>query len=275
MNNFAKRSLTGIVFVILMLAGAAVHPVLFVIIYGALLFLTQLEFYKLVEKSGSSPRKITGLSMGILFFIVCFGMVNNLLPAKSYLLFLPALTYIFLFEAFSEKNAILQNSAVTFTGFIYVAIPFSLLNFIVCPGYPPASKFNPAILLGVLFIIWVYDTTAYLTGTAFGKHKINKKVSPNKSWEGLIGGTIAALLMGTVNSMIFHGYEIVNWLIISILTIIFGTLGDLFESVIKRRLNVKDSGTILPGHGGLLDRLDSLLFVIPVVYVWLIFSGNI
>ncbi|MDD4142999.1 MAG: CDP-archaeol synthase [Prolixibacteraceae bacterium] len=275
MNNFTKRLLSGCVYALLMLAGAAFHPVLFVVIYGVLLFFTQFEFYNLVEKAGSSPRKITGLSVGMLLFLVCFGMVNNLLPAKSFLLFIPALTFIFLYEVFSDKNAILQNSAVTFTGFIYVAIPFSLLNFIVYPGYPAIAEYSPSILIGVLFIIWVYDTTAYLSGTAFGKHKINKKISPNKSWEGVIGGTTAALIMGTLNSVIFAEYEIMNWLIISILTVIFGTLGDLFESVIKRRINVKDSGTILPGHGGLLDRLDSLLFVIPVVYVWLIFSGNL
>jgi len=258
-----------------MITGAAFHPVLFVLIYGVLLFFTQLEFYKLVEKAGSSPRKITGLSLGIMFFLVCFGMVNNILPVKAYLLFIPALTIIFLVEVFSEKNAILQNSAVTLTGFIYVAVPFSLLNFIIYPGYPATTEFNPVIIIGVLFIIWIYDTTAYLSGTAFGRHKLNKKISPNKSWEGVIGGTIAALAMGILNSVIFKEYEIINWLIISILTVIFGTLGDLFESVIKRRLNVKDSGTTLPGHGGLLDRLDSLLFVIPVVYVWLKFSGNI
>ncbi len=258
-----------------MIIGAAFHPVLFVIIYGLLLFFTQLEFYKLVEKAGNSPRKITGLSIGILFFLVCFAMVNNIVPAKAYLLFIPALTIIFLVEVFSEKNVRLQNSAVTLTGFIYVAVPFSLLNFIVCPGYPETTEFNPVMIMGVLFIIWIYDTTAYLAGTAFGRHKINKKISPNKSWEGVIGGTMAALVMGTMNSVIFEEYEIINWLIISILTVIFGTLGDLFESVIKRRLNVKDSGTVMPGHGGLLDRLDSLLFVIPVVYVWLIFSGNI
>jgi len=275
LNNFTKRSLSGFVYALLMIAGAAIHPVIFVIIYSVLLFFTQLEFYRLVEKAGSSPRKITGLAMGVLFFLVCFGMVNYLLPAKSYLLFIPALIIIFLFEVFSEKNAILQNSAVTFTGFIYVAIPFSLLNFIVYPGYPVTAEFNPVILTGMLFIIWIYDTTAYLSGTAFGKHKINRRVSPNKSWEGVIGGTIAALLMGILNSLIFRQYEIINWLIISFLSIIFGTLGDLFESGIKRRLKVKDSGTILPGHGGLLDRLDSLLFVIPVVYVWLTLSGNI
>lgn len=260
---------------LLMLAGAALHPLLFAIIFGSLLFLTQLEFYQLVETAGSSPRKNTGLTLGVLFFTICFGMVNSLLPSKSYLLFIPALIFIFLFEAFSEKSGILQNSAVTFTGFVYVAIPFSLLNFMVHPGYPNYPVFNPKILIGVFFIVWIYDSMAYLVGSKFGKHKIHRKISPKKSWEGLIGGTVFALLMGFLNSVVFKNPSVFNWLIIAAIVVVFGTLGDLFESIIKRRLNVKDSGTLLPGHGGLLDRFDSLLFVIPVVYVWLSLSGNL
>ncbi|MEE4286117.1 MAG: CDP-archaeol synthase [Mariniphaga sp.] len=275
MKDFSRRSLTGIVYILLMLAGAAVHPLFFAVVFGTLLFLTQLEFYQLVETAGNSPRKNTGLTLGILFFLICFGMVNNILPEKSYLIFIPALIFIFLFEAFSERSGILQNSAVTFTGFVYVAIPFSLLNFMVHPGYPNYPVFNSKLLIGVLFIVWIYDSMAYLFGSKFGKHKIYKKISPNKSWEGFFGGTVFALIMGVINSVLFKEISSASWIIISILVIVFGTLGDLFESTIKRRLKVKDSGTILPGHGGLLDRFDSLLFVIPVVYVWLNLSGNL
>lgn len=275
MKDLSRRSLTGIVYIFLMLAGAAIHPVIFAIIFGALLYLTQLEFYQLVETAGNSPRKTAGLILGVLFFLICFGMVNNILPTKSYLIFIPALIFIFLFEAFSERSGILQNSAVTFTGFVYVAVPFSLLNFMVHPGYPNFPHFNPKVLIGVFFIVWIYDSMAYLFGSKFGKHKIHKKISPNKSWEGFIGGTVFALILGAANSLIFNQLSTVNWLFVALLVVVFGTLGDLFESIIKRRLKVKDSGTMLPGHGGLLDRFDSLLFVIPVVYVWLNLSGNL
>lgn len=275
MKDLGRRSLTGIVYIFLMLAGAAIHPLLFAVIFGSFLFLTQLEFYQLVETAGNSPRKNTGLTLGILFFLISFGMANNFLPTKSYLIFIPALLFIFLFEAFSERSGILQNSALTFTGFVYVAIPFSLLNFMVHPGYPSFPVFNSKILIGIFFIVWIYDSMAYLFGSKFGKHKIYKKISPNKSWEGFIGGSVFALITGIFNSYIFNQLSVLNWIIIAILVIVFGTLGDLFESIIKRRLKVKDSGTILPGHGGLLDRFDSLLFVIPIVYVWLNLSGNI
>ncbi len=275
MKDLTRRSVTGIVYIVLMLGGAAFHPVIFAIVFGTLMFFTQLEFYKLVETAGSRPRKNFGLTLGVLFFLICFGMVNSILPAKSYLIFVPALTFLLLFEAFSDRSGILQNSAITFTGFVYVAIPFSLLHFIVHPGYPNYPVFNSNILIGVFLIVWIYDSMAYMTGSKFGKHKINRKISPNKSWEGCIGGTIFGLLMGVVNSLMFPQPSLFDWLVIAIIVIIFGTLGDLFESIIKRRLNVKDSGTMLPGHGGLLDRFDSLLFALPVVYVWLIFSGNL
>ena len=275
MKDLTRRSVTGIVYILLMLGGAAYHPVVFAIIFGTFMYLTQLEFYRLVERAGSRPRKNFGLALGVLFFLICFGMVNSILPAKAYLIFVPALSFLLLFEAFSDRTGILQNSAITFTGFVYVSIPFSLLHFIVHPGYPNYPVFNSNILIGVFLIVWIYDSMAYLAGSRFGKHKINKKISPNKSWEGCIGGTMGALLMAFINFKMFPQPTLIEWLVISILVIIFGTLGDLFESIIKRRLKVKDSGTILPGHGGLLDRFDSLLFVIPVVYVWLTFTGNV
>ena len=276
MKDFTKRSVTGIIYVVLMLAGASLHPILFAVIFGGFLILTQLEFYKLVEETaGIATGKTIGLVLGILYFFVCFGIVNAILPAKSYLLFFPALIFIFLAEVFSERPGIIQNSAVNFTGFVYVALPFSLLNFMVYPAYPANSVFDPTILIGVFFLVWSYDSMAYLAGSKFGKHKIFPRISPKKSWEGFIAGMLFTLLMGVVNSLLFSQSSLTNWLVIAALVVVFGTLGDLFESVIKRRLKVKDSGAMLPGHGGLLDRFDSLLFVIPVVYVWLTITGNL
>src|SRR5690606_22197329 len=152
-------------------------------------------------------------------------------------------------------------------GFVYVALPFGLLHFFVHPGYPNYPVFNSNIHIGVFFIVWIYDSIAYMTGSMFGNLIVIQTISPNKSWQSFIGGAIFALLMGILNSVMFPQPTLAEWLVISVLIIIFGTLGDMFESIIKRRLKVKDSGKMLPGHGGLLDRFDSLLFVIPVVYV--------
>jgi len=275
LNNLIRRTITGIIYVAVMLAGASLHPLLFAIIFAVLLFLTQKEFYKVMEKGNNHCHKTPGLILGIILFVACFGTVFGLFPPKSCLIFILALILTFIIEIFKNSTKIIETSTVTFTGFIYVAVPFSLLNFIVFPGYPADRLFNPSILIGIFFITWIYDTFAYLTGYFFGKHKIHKRISPQKTWEGFIAGAVFALITGVLNAVIFKSTTMAEWLIIAGIIIIFGTLGDLFESKIKRDINIKDSGNILPGHGGLLDRFDSLLFVIPVVYVWLTLSKNI
>lgn len=275
MNDLVKRTVTGCLYVAFMIAGTAIHPLVFAVIFAVLLFLTQLEFYQLVERAGSSPRKTPGLILGLSLFATCFLMVYGVIPSNSFLIFIPVLTILFLFEIFRDNSRDVQPSAITLTGFVYVAVPFSLMNFIVYPEYPLHSGFFPWILMGVFFVVWIYDSMAYIAGSMFGKHKIHKKISPQKSWEGLLAGAVFAVVMGILNAVIFQSPSLTDWLIIAAIVVIFGTLGDLFESKIKRKLKVKDSGTILPGHGGLLDRLDSLLFIIPVVYVWLTFTGNL
>ena len=275
MNDLAKRTITGFCYVALMIAGTAIHPFVFAAVFAPLLFFTQLEFYQLVERPGISPRKTAGLILGLLLFMTSFSMVNGYIPQNAFLIFIPVLIILFLFEVFRDNSRDIQPSAVTLTGFVYVAVPLSLLNFIVHPHFPEKGDFQPWILLGVLFVVWVFDSMAYVAGSMFGRHKIHKKISPQKSWEGFLAGAVFAMVMGIVNAVIFQVPTLTDWLVIAAIVVIFGTLGDLFESKIKRKLKVKDSGTVLPGHGGLLDRLDSLLFIIPVVYVWLTFSGNL
>lgn len=275
MTNLLKRSLTGIIYVVAILAGTIIHPLVFVLVFGILLFLTQNEFYKLVRNTAIVPQKIAGQIFGVLLFAVCFGITYGILPPQIALLFIPVFLFVFVFELFRMNTKPLQNSAVTLLGLLYVAAPFCLLNFIVFPGFPAQSAYNPWILTGIFFILWMYDSVAYLVGSRLGKHKIHKRISPKKSWEGLVGGTIFAIIMGILNAVIFQALNMMSWIVIALIIIIFGTLGDLFESKIKRDLEVKDSGSILPGHGGFLDRLDSLLFTVPVIYIWLIIAGNL
>jgi phosphatidate cytidylyltransferase len=258
-----------------MLAGILVHPVVFALIFATVLFLVQHEFYKILENAGYIPHKVVGLALGVLLFAICFGVVYNILPITFCLIFIPFITLVFLFELFRSDSKVLENATITLTGFVYVAVPFSLINFIVFPGLLEEPVYYPSTLLGIFFIIWIYDSVAYLVGSRFGKHKIHEKISPNKTWEGLIAGAVFGLVTGILNAVIFQRLSVLSWLIISMVIVVFGTLGDLFESKIKRELNVKDSGSILPGHGGLLDRFDSLLFALPFIFIWLIISGNI
>jgi len=275
LNEFLKRSLTGIVFVAVILASTVIHSLLFLLIFLAFLVLTQYEFYKLIEKAGYTPQTLVGSVLGGLLFILCNLTVQKIIPHLYCLLVFPVFIVIFLFEVLRKKTGTLQNSMLTLGGFVYTVIPFSLMNFIVYPDFPYNDQFNPRILIGIFIIVWMYDSMAYIGGILFGKHKICKHISPKKSWEGLISGTIFAMMAGIMNAVIFQSLTMFSWIISAIIIVAFGTIGDLFESKIKRDLNVKDSGTILPGHGGFLDRFDSLLFAIPVVYIWLILGGNI
>lgn len=252
-----------------MLVGIIIHPFVFAPVFGIILFLTQSEFYRISKLSDCSPQRIVGLALGVLLFSICFLIANNIIPPTLIMLFIPILLFVFIAELFGKSTDSLKNSAITIVGLIYVALPFSLLNFIVFKEISGSNHFYPWILVGILFIIWSYDSMAYVMGSLLGKHKIAAKISPKKSWEGLIGGTVFAVIIGILNAVLFQEISMFNWIAIAFLAVIFGTIGDFFQSKLKRQIGIKDSGRVLPGHGGLLDRFDSLLFVIPIVYIWL------
>ena len=275
MNNLLKRSLWGILYVVIMMGSILIHPFAFALVFAVLLFFTQYEFYAMVEDAGHKIFRLPGTILGIIFFLICFAQASGFLPRPFGFAFIPIVLALFIIELFRNNKLTLQNSGITLLGFIYIAVPFALMNFIVHVSVSgTGNSYYPWVLAGVFFILWVNDSFAYLVGTTFGKHKLCPNISPAKSWEGLIGGTVFAIIMGILNAVMFQGLSMFSWIIIAILTVGFGTLGDLFESKIKREIGAKDSGNILPGHGGFLDRLDSLLFAIPAVFLWLIFSGN-
>lgn len=275
MSNLLKRSIYGSVYVIVMLGGTLFHPIAFALIFATILSFSLFEFYRLVEIGGYQPSKWVSTVSGVLFFLVCFGIAMDVIPKPYGFIFVPITLFLLIFEIFSSKENTIGNSGLNLLGFIYLSAPFGLLNFIVLtPIDGHDSTFYPWILAGVFFILWINDSGAYIIGSAFGKHKMCPNISPKKSWEGLIGGAVFGIIMGIINAVLFQALSMTNWIVIAVLTVIFGTLGDLFQSKIKREIGVKDSGNILPGHGGFLDRLDSLLFVIPAIFIWLIFSGN-
>lgn len=275
MSELIKRTITGAIYVLIVLAGTILHPIIFALVFGTLLFFTLSEFYNLIEKGGFHPQKWVGTLAGIVLFVVCFLVVSNVLPETFSLIFIPLLLILFSSSIFNNRVKPIENNVITVFGFIYIGFSFSTLTFIVHPSFPGSHDFNPWILTGVFFILWINDSLAYLGGTLLGKHKLAEKISPKKTWEGLISGAVFAIVMGIVNAVLFQSLNMINWIVIAVITVVFGTLGDLFQSVIKRALNVKDSGKVLPGHGGFLDRFDSLLFVAPAVYFWLVLIGTI
>ncbi len=276
MSNLQTRVIYGAVYVLIMLGGTLIHPIAFAVVFTLLLFFTQFEFYDLGEQAGYRPSKWVGSISGVIFFLINFGLASGFLPKQFGFTFILIVLFILIFELFSSHKNTIGNSGLSVFGFIYIATPFTLMNFIVHASPEGQSNaFYPWILVGVFFIIWANDSFAYLLGSAFGKHKLFESISPKKSWEGFLGGAIAAITMGILNAVLFQAISMFSWVVIAVLTVVFGTLGDLFQSKLKREIGVKDSGSILPGHGGFLDRLDSLFFSIPAIFIWLMFSGNI
>lgn len=266
MNNFFQRLFTAGGFVAALLFSTYFGHLPFSVLFLLITVLGCWEFYGLVEISGNSPQKLTGTLVGAFTFILCyFVSEHQLAPGFLSLLLLP-LFLVFIVELFRKKELPFHNIALTFLGIFYVALPFSLLHFILTI----TGTYTWQILFGCWFILWSNDTGAYLSGSAFGKNKLFPRVSPGKSWEGSIGGALAAFVVTFIISGWYSCISRFDWFILAAILIVIGTLGDLVESLFKRSLGVKDSGKILPGHGGILDRFDSLLMSIPFVFAYLI-----
>jgi phosphatidate cytidylyltransferase len=214
------------------------------------------------------PQKIIGVLLGLIIFAAAFQEARNYHGSAVLMLLLPAFAGIFIVELFRNKPNPFQNVAITILGLIYIAIPFALLSFLVYPNYI-TLKYNPEILIGYFVLIWTSDTGAYLTGMTFGKHPLFKRISPKKSWEGFIGGTVLTIGMSFLVSHFSHEINLYIWIGVALIIAIFGVLGDLVESMLKRSLDVKDSGNFLPGHGGILDRFDSLIISSPFVFTFI------
>lgn len=275
MKVLVQRSLTGIAFAAVMLAGIIIHQYVFAFVFAIFLLLTLLEFYKLSENIDYEPSTKIGLICGFLLFVIFFLAGSKVIPQHYIYLSILIPLFTLLPDLFDKRKNGFKNSMITIAGIIYIALPYSLLSFIIYPGNTTDAEFYPWILFGIFLIIWVYDSMAYVFGSMLGRHKICERISPKKSWEGLIGGAFFAVIMGIVNSTIFHELSLINWVVIALFIVIFGTSGDFFESKLKREAGVKDSGNILPGHGGMLDRFDTVLFAVPVIFVWITLFGNI
>lgn len=273
MNNFFKRTITGALFVLVLLGSIIWGPFSFAILFSLVIVLALIEFYDMVKVKDIHPQKYIGILFGVLIFLAAFQNARNYLPFGLFILVIPATAGIFLLELFRNKPNPFQNIAFTILGVAYIAVPFSLLTYLGYHDYI-TLKYSPEILLGYFALIWTNDTGAYLTGISIGKHPLFKRISPKKSWEGFIGGTLLTIVGAWVVSLFSHQLNIYQWLIVGLIIAVFGVLGDLVESMLKRSLDVKDSGNFLPGHGGILDRFDSLIISAPFVFTFIALFGN-
>lgn len=274
MSNFLTRTITGALFVAVMIGGICYSYWSMAALFLIISVLGLWEFYTLLEKANHSPQKFTGILLsitGYVFFSYYAPRLGNL-SAILLFYFPPLMGLILIAELFRSSGQPLQNTGLTILGIIYVTFPFLLLNLVSCgePGDLFTFKYDYWKLLGFFFLTWSNDTFAYLIGRAFGKTKLAEHISPKKTWEGTIGGGLLTLGAAYIISLYFTEIALVHWLAIAAIVTITGTLGDLVESMFKRSLNVKDSGSILPGHGGILDRFDGVLLSSPFVFTYLL-----
>ncbi len=281
MNNFWARTITGLSMVFFLFAALYFSERMVAAIFFMVTLLGLWEFFSLITSESSQPQRLYGtMAGGILYLCVAWihfstfsfsGAWINLLP---FILPLPMIFLIFILEIWRKKTTPVTNIALTVMGILYIAVPFSLLILLNGPDKVHFLGF-PAILTGYFILTWFYDTGAYLYGKQFGRHKFFERISPKKTWEGTIAGAIVALLTALGFSFLVPQVGAIDWFALTIIILVFGTLGDLVESLFKRSLNIKDSGTILPGHGGILDRFDTILISAPFVFLYLFLRNAI
>ena len=268
MSNFLKRTLTGAIFVTVLITAILAHPLSFFILFFFITLVALNEFYNIINKENNNHQKVLGICSGLMIYcsacLIASGYVNN----SIFLAIIPFITCTFLLELYQNRENPFQNIASTILGVIYIAVPFSLL---VLVGFPifNLTSYCPHLILGLFILFWSSDTGAYLIGITFGKHPLFPRISPKKSWEGLIGGMILTIIIAIILSNYINEFQLTDWIIIAIIVSLFGVWGDLTESMLKRSFNLKDSGNILPGHGGVLDRFDAVIFAVPIVFIYL------
>lgn len=226
------------------------------------------EFYTITGLAKNSSFVLMGFLVSALSFVTFFLAVTGLI-SKDYLsiiVMFPLIAAISIIYDRSEYS--LKNFVTAFAGVAYIFIPLILMIYL---AFPPVNDhaYTHRIILGILSLIWVHDTFAYLSGITFGRHRLFPRISPKKSWEGFFGGTLITIGVSFWMNTLMGVLSMADWVILAVIVSVFGVYGDLMESFIKRSFHKKDSGSIIPGHGGVLDRIDSILLVMPAAYFYL------
>ncbi|MBX7052343.1 MAG: phosphatidate cytidylyltransferase [Flavobacteriales bacterium] len=266
MSNLIVRSIAGIIFSVAVTGSALLGPLPLGLLFLAFAAIGLFEFYRMYSgQEHNQPRWILGMGTGVLIYLLFFLHANEVIDANWFWVIGMILPVMYCFELMHLQKSALANLSVTVFGWIYVIVPFALINEIpVLTG-----KFEWQLPLGMFLLLWVNDTGAYFSGKYLGKHKLFPSVSPNKTIEGLVGGILLSLVLSFILSQYFTVLTLRDWLSTSIIVAVFGNLGDLFESHLKRTFGVKDSGNIIPGHGGVLDRFDGLFLTAPFLFFYL------
>jgi phosphatidate cytidylyltransferase len=275
-KTLLTRAFFGAIFVAIVVGSILLGFEYFAGVVMIITGITSIELYHIFKKMGYAPNLTLNLLVALLSIAAAVVYIQGIVPSASVLLIPLGVAFFgFGIELFNSHHRSLENVALNVFSWFYVVIPFILLLFL-SQSYQVVDMsyeriYHSEIILSILILMWSFDSFAYLTGVSIGKHKMAEKISPKKSWEGFFGGLIATIVISYFIAQYWGDGNVVRWIVIAIITAVFGTFGDFFESKIKRQAGIKDSGNIMPGHGGLLDRFDALLIVVPIIFVYIQF----
>ena len=276
MKNFIVRTITAVFFVAA-IVSCFLRPEAMILLFGLVIGMTIWEFTGLVnEREDVNVNQMISTVAGVYLFLAMAGYNSGLTPAAVFIPYLVTLIYLMVAELYLKQPDPINDWAYTMMSQLYIALPFSLLSVLAFQSDNTGIHYTWTVPLSVFIFLWINDTGAYLCGSLLGKHKLFPRISPGKSWEGSIGGGILVILVAVLVWYLSEQYgenplglSAIEWAGLGLTVVIFGTWGDLVESLFKRTLGIKDSGHILPGHGGMLDRFDSSLMAIPAAVVYL------
>lgn len=266
MKDIYIRTITGAFFLVAVIGSILLHPLAFFGLMMVFTFIGLNEFFVISGSNNGRKKNIFYFVYGILFYIIVglIGLGYLDIRFAYFLLLIFPLTIIN--ELLRKHDASWLRIGTYFTAYLYISVPFGLMNALFL--IQGRDIYFTGILIGLFTLVWTSDIFAYLSGSMFGKHKLFERISPKKSWEGSIGGLLFALAAAYILSIFYQQISLSNWLIMAVIIVITGTLGDLSASMLKRIAGVKDTGKIFPGHGGVLDRFDATLFATPFVFVY-------
>lgn len=268
MNNFTKRVIFGAIYVAILTFGILFSKITFISLFFILMLVTLYEFNNIIQLKSVFPYIIA-----ILLFVFANALNAKVIPSRSMSEYAGIAVFLSFFGAFisilfAKKDEVVSHLGKIFLSIIYIAVPFTLIAQI--PFINNEFEYINTTILGVFILVWINDSFAFLIGKNFGKTKLLERISPNKTIEGFLGGMLFTFICGWILSLFFTKLSFVNWMVFAAIVSIFGVLGDLIESMFKRHAKVKDSSNFIPGHGGFLDRLDSIIFSAPFIFIYLL-----
>ncbi|MFT6996317.1 MAG: phosphatidate cytidylyltransferase [Cryomorphaceae bacterium] len=267
MKELVLRITTGLVFLIIVIGAILLNPYTLASLFYVVGVLGMLEYYSLVKIGGYHPQGTLGVITGTALYVTIELVKLKVGGTAIVSLSIPFFMAIFVYELYRKRPDPFTNIAHTIVGIIYIMAPLALLN--VFTFEEIIVEYKPGVILGFFVLLWLNDTGAFVFGKLFGRTKLFPRISPNKTWEGTIGGGLATMTGAVVISTYNDEISIINWLVLGLIIVVAASFGDLVESMLKRSLKVKDSSNLLPGHGGILDRFDGVLLASPIAFTYL------